>query len=115
MLQLLWRQLVNTLDAAGLLAREEQKADLAGNLKVHATVANSRWRKASRGSHGGGGGGAFDARALMSTHGDFDFGSQQIHELQISRLSAAPTKGGYRLDAQGGWLLCWLHVRVLSK
>ena len=62
-LQALWRELVTRLEDAGLLEADQQRVDLSGGLKAHATLLNSRWRRQ------GGRRESFDARPRHQTHG----------------------------------------------
>ena len=48
---------------AGLLEADQQRVDLSGGLKAHATLLNSRWRRQ------GGRRESFDARPRHQTHG----------------------------------------------
>ena len=62
-LQVVWRELVTRLEDAGLLEADQQRVDLSGGLKAHATLLNSRWRRQ------GGRRESFDARPRHQTHG----------------------------------------------
>ena len=99
-LQAAWRALTARLSDAGLLPPDELKADLAGKLKFHATLVNTRWRRGGeRGGGGGGGGGgraSIDARGLLESHGEFDFGAEAMSEVHLSRLAGPVDKAtGY--------------------
>lgn len=98
-LQAAWQLLTARLAEAELLPADDVRADLAGKLKVHATLVNTRWRK------GAGARLALDARGLLASHGEFEFGAEPMEELHLSRL-AAP------FDRASGYYHCELRVPV---
>eukprot|EP00966_Prymnesium_polylepis_P118163 2731909-Prymnesium_polylepis.1 len=102
-LQALWRDVRNALESDGLLAADEAQTDLSGALKAHATLINSRWRRAAA----GGARQSFDASGLLRSHAEFDFGEASLSQLHLSRL-AGP------LDRETGYYHCEEEVRLVA-
>eukprot|EP00316_Scyphosphaera_apsteinii_P016069 CAMPEP_0119324508 /NCGR_PEP_ID=MMETSP1333-20130426/63449_1 /TAXON_ID=418940 /ORGANISM="Scyphosphaera apsteinii, Strain RCC1455" /LENGTH=381 /DNA_ID=CAMNT_0007332223 /DNA_START=172 /DNA_END=1318 /DNA_ORIENTATION=- len=89
-LQAIWLLLHDRLQAAGVLLQDEQKMDLSGALKAHATVMNSRWRRSVAGQRT-----AIDVRLLLGTHGSYYFGAAEFGPLHLSRLTGGVAANGY--------------------
>ena len=78
--------------------------------QAHATVINTRWRRRNNNSEGG----PLDARPILASHGEYDFGSAHLGEyrgddlggrgaaraasLHLSRLEGAGGAAAYYRD-----------------
>lgn len=90
-LQLIADQIRDVFVANGLMKRERE------HVKLHVTFINSRYREdnqTDRNSrrqqrH------PFDARAILQQFGEYDFGTQRLTEVHLSRFGAKDERGFY--------------------
>jgi len=96
--------IIQSFIEAGLLGQEEVARqrllsdDGASNIKLHATLVNSKYRK----GRGGKGGKAndtrepFDASTMLDLHSDMPIGSMTVTSIAISAMTGSAHNGGYK-------------------
>ncbi|CAG7716839.1 unnamed protein product [Allacma fusca] len=89
-----------------LVASGYSKANRGENVKLHATLMNTRWQQqAKEGFENNGYKGnrskreSFDARKIIQKYGDFDFGVVQINEIKIVTRHTRTDDGSYNTMA----------------
>jgi activating signal cointegrator complex subunit 1 len=95
-------QKVANLVANRLISSGYCKAARSENVKLHATLMNTRWQQQARGevTDGGYKGNrpkreSFDARKIIEKYGDFDFGTVVIREIRIVTRHTKADDGSY--------------------
>ncbi|CAE8620750.1 unnamed protein product [Polarella glacialis] len=83
---------VQSLKAQRLLSSDELHAEV----KLHATLMNTKYGRSSRDNGRGGERETFDASPLMERFGQVDFGNVHLQELQLSCLEEMGDNGYYR-------------------